>query len=217
MLFHFIKRDIQNFQVFWGLLGLVYLLGIVVCQTSPEFLVVLTYFAFVFGVLPLNHLMGSNWKSGRILSRSYMLALPIHRHKQFALLQLRALVFWMPFFISFTLSYFMTQSVRDILPMTQLAAFEVFPAILVLVFWLNNSLIHIVLTWERVSKIPNPIHRLRSWTVFFCLGIFEFSLIWLWQSDEVVGRQFFSLGTVLVLFVASVRFRQARGHWTSVS
>jgi hypothetical protein len=102
MIFHFVKRDFLDFLHWWVLLlavtvlltGLPYVLG--KQAFLPATMVALFWLYFMFAALPEAMILGSVWRSQHLLSRHYLLSLPLPHKTLFRGLQFRMLVFWLP-------------------------------------------------------------------------------------------------------------------------
>jgi hypothetical protein len=100
MTVHFLKRDFLDFSHWWSLLtvltilclGLPYILW---HDASPGILA-LFYSYVMFGIMPQATMLGSLWRNQHLLSRHYLLSLPLAHRQLFRILELRLLVFWLP-------------------------------------------------------------------------------------------------------------------------
>jgi hypothetical protein len=96
MIAHFILRDFRTYKLYWILLILVSLAafsGKVPAGYVSNFM---WYVYLMFAMVPINNLTGSTWRSQHIMSRNYMLALPVKRNSLFLITQARAFIYWIP-------------------------------------------------------------------------------------------------------------------------
>ncbi len=99
MLGHFLKRDLQDFLLWWIGIGIVTLLAGAGAWVAPGHWGIgwwlwTAYYFFAFFAGP--QVLGSVWRTPHQWSRHYLLALPIPHRRLFAIQHVRMLVFWLP-------------------------------------------------------------------------------------------------------------------------
>jgi len=99
MILHFLKRDFVDHLLGWIFILVITGLAILVSHT-PVGLInwpILFIVYYFFATTANQHTLGSVWRTQHLLSRHYLLSLPASHKKLFLTLQIRILVFWLPF------------------------------------------------------------------------------------------------------------------------
>lgn len=109
MLGHFLKRDFRDFLVWWVVIGIVTITFALLHLIAGGPLGAAALFSgypvlflayFLFANLPMNHVLGSLWRTQHGWSRHYLLALPLSHRTLFAILHARMVVFWLPLVVA---------------------------------------------------------------------------------------------------------------------
>ena len=216
MIKHFVLRDFRTFQLLWIILAILTGCAVVASLLSSSFipLLLLGYACFFFGLLPLLSLTGVRFRSQHVMSRDYLLSLPIQRRYLFLIIQFRSLIFWTPLVLLLLLVPF--------LPLGEDSPFGVSKnwyglyciGVLSCFVWMTNSFIQSLLSSEKITAYVTQRKRAFAWLKFFAVYFGELFLL----GALVVG--FLALGTIYdVLFVALAvglawtRFYFARKSW----
>ncbi len=110
MILHFLKRDLLDFKIGWLFIGFLTIL----CVLSAKFwentwsLGILFYVYVLFGMLPIQAILGSVWRSQHRLSRHFLLSLPLPHKNLFLIQNVRLLIFALPAMVLGSLSPFLS-------------------------------------------------------------------------------------------------------------
>lgn len=98
MIVHFVRRDFQDFRLGWILVFVVSLLAIPGLLMGPRGFVLygLAWAYGMFGMAPIQEILGSTLRNQHQLSRHYLLSLPVSHTRLFQIQQLRIFVFCIP-------------------------------------------------------------------------------------------------------------------------
>jgi hypothetical protein len=100
MIFHFMYRDALDNRISWYVVIAVSLLAIPFFYLNPNLAWTFLFFSYyMFSMAPLQAMMGSAHRSQHIMSRHYLLALPVPRKKIFRLLFFRLIPYGAPLFV----------------------------------------------------------------------------------------------------------------------
>ena len=216
MILHFIKRDFLTHRLPWAILALGTLVSLRLFPSSHLLYLGLVYSYLLFAITPMSELTGAKWRSQHVMSRSYLLALPVERKKLFWLTQARALVFFLPLIaLAYILPTFLPEAQRvyvNFVPKgASLGVYHVL--VLLMVGWMLNSMISLPLGFERVWGYSNQRQRLTAYVLIIGAFLLELFLIILSCSETFfyASKPIFPL--VVTGFVAFVRFYLARRSW----
>ncbi|MCC7441701.1 MAG: hypothetical protein IT285_08710 [Bdellovibrionales bacterium] len=189
MLAHFLRRDFVTYRVFWIVLLVASALAVPYLNAvddpdRPMF--VLSYMYFFFAVSPLAGLIGVTWRSQHVMSRNYLLSLPVPRKRLFAWLQVRAGVFWLPYLLLCFVAPFLSHSVWRFLIYLRLEYVEFLMASVLGVFWLVNTGITMQLMTERITGYLDLRLRFAAWIILIGSYVLEVLLLFL---PLVLGRR----------------------------
>jgi len=216
MIKHFLLRDFRTFQLLWIILAILTGCALVTSLLSSSFipLFLLGYACFFFGLIPLVTLTGVRFRSQHLMSRNYLLSLPIQRRYLFLIIQFRSLIFWMPLILLLLLLPF--------LPLGEDSPFGVPKnwyglygiGVLSCFVWMTNSFIQGQLSSEKITAYVTQRKRAFAWLTFFAVYFGEMVLL------GALAAGFLLLGTIYdVIFVALAvglawaRFYFARKSW----
>jgi len=222
---HFIKRDFADHQSGWiSLLG-VFLFAVAFQELflSNEFqmwpLILAGYAAGLFALVAIGKISGTILRSQHLMSRNYMLSLPINREKMFFLMQIRILVFWIPLLlIAWSAPLYSTTVVDLIKHADPFFPFVYGPSVFFLIIWfLNSTLAAQVRAQRAASRITTAFNPLK-FLLIFILGMAEvgivagsgFGLTLLFSGGSVIGL-------IIVLGFAIFRYFSARTQWIGVN
>jgi hypothetical protein len=216
MIFHFIKRDFVSQRLPWAVLALSTLLSLRLFPSSHLIYMGLLYAYLLFAMTPMSEMTGAKWRSQHVMSRSYLLALPVERKKLFWFTQARALVFFLPLIaLAYILPTFLPEAHRifvNFVPKdSSLGIYHVL--VLLMVVWMLNSMISLPLGFEKVWGYPTQARRILAYVRMIGVFLFELFLIILSCSETYfyASKPVFPL--VVTLFVAFARFYLARRSW----
>lgn len=213
MITHFLKRDFRDYQVYWVMTGLLIgvLLAFFFATDILLYLHLATYAGFFLAFLPVNYLTGVTWRAQHIMSRNYLLALPVSRKRMFHLILIRMLVFWIPLW---GLALYLPFELNRAIPYTLQHYPEYVLLVLIGSFWLLNLVVRMQLRFEVITRYMDRGARIRAWLGMLSQGILE--------SAVLVGGLFSVYGTRslyvwlalgLAIVVAAREYRSNLRKW----
>lgn len=173
MLTHFIKRDFKDLKLGWGIVGGIVFLALAAIPFSPKegvFIIaaVIGYTLFFMTLIPLNQVLGSHWRNQHVMSRYYLLSLPVPRNELFKIQQIRLLIYGLPI----TLFAIITPMFWLAVPEIWFLLFTLFYSILVgvtIIFFIQLMILF-NLFMENFSSHVNQQERF--WQGIISFGIF---------------------------------------------
>jgi len=218
MIAHFIKRDFKTYKLAWNFLiiGTVLFVSMSILSGFKVLLILLGYLYFFFGLIPYNNLIGVTWRSQHIMSRNYLLSLPIKREKLFHTIQLRAFIYWLPFLI--------LQSLLPLipfkLPFKGIFSFSGFRYVSYLVFllfavlWLINMGFILPISMERITSYLTQKQRFTAHLKLWLFYMLEFFLMLFTFKSYIIFRGNIAyLLTVMVILISIFRSYYAKKLW----
>lgn len=216
MIRHFLLRDFRTYRMFWIILAILTGCAVVAMLLSSSLipLLLLGYAYLLFGLLPLQSLTGVRFRSQHIMSRNYLLSLPVKREYLFLIIQFRNLIFWVPLILLLLSVPF--------LPLGDDSPFGVPKnwyglyciGVLSCLVWMTNGSIQAQLSIEKIMAYVTQKKRALAWLK--TLGVYLVEVLLL----IALSAGFLSLGTFYdVIFVtlavglAWTRFYFARKSW----
>ena len=220
MIFHFIKRDYNTYRFFWIIIGVFSVVSIPAVLVSGKYFMPVAYAYLFFGIIPIKDLIGVTWRSQHIMSRNYILALPVKRKKLFFMIQYRALIYWLPFLIlSWIAPLFLSDS---ILRKESENSYLIYALMIILgVIWFINSSITMQLACEKISSYLTQKQRAKEWIKLMVVYLGEFAIVGI-SFLSILGISFhssyidtvhISLPLLIVLALVSIRFYLAKKRW----
>lgn len=214
MILHFLARDLKSHRLHWLLIALVTLVGLPFASSSSGATLLLGYAYFFFALTPMNQLMGFTWRSQHVMSRNYLLSLPLSRDRLYAIIQIRAGVFWLPF-----LGLMLVAPLAGRLHVIDgyYATYAVSVVLFAVCF--TNSTILWQLRAERISGNTSPTQRMlgHSTTLLILFGQLTLSLCAVGWHVGAFERSFRglspALGLLLIAVVTIPTFAVARWRW----
>ncbi len=216
MIWHFIKRDFLSHTVAWAILAATTVFSLLFFSYNHLVYLGLLYVYLLFAMQPMGELTGAKWRSQHVMSRSYLLALPVERKKLFWFTQWRALVFFLPL-IAFTyiLPNYLPEAHRIYINFVPkdfpLGIYHVL--ILVMVVWLLNSMISMPLEAERVWTYQTQQRRMWAYVRMIGVFLFELFMIILSCSETYLYASHAIFPLVVTSIVAFIRFYLTRRSW----
>ncbi|MBS1958672.1 MAG: hypothetical protein JST80_04290 [Bdellovibrionales bacterium] len=210
-LLHFIKWDIISFKIYWILLATASISIVLFFGTSADSARMLLFLFFMFGIVPTHHITGSKLRSQHVMSRSYLLSLPIKRQTLFFYIIIRKLVFYLPLILLF---YCLPKlAVSTISPVfaktdfTNLSFYFLVPVLIVLfiLLGLQNKL-----ETEKLSAHTTTDKRFFSWIVLFSRS----GLLFLCVALVLSFPQ--PLASVSLALIASVQAYYCSRKWVTL-
>ncbi len=216
MIFHFMKRDFVSHRLPWFILALFTAASLLLFRSSHLIYMALLYSYLLFAMTPMAELTGAKWRSQHVMSRSYLLALPVERKRLFWFTQWRAMVFFLPMIaLSYILPTFLPEAHRIYVNfMPKDFPFGLYHILVILmVVWMLNSMISLPLGFEKVWSYPSQQRRMLAYIKLIGAFLFELGLIILSCSETFfyASKPIFPL--VVTGFVAFVRFYLTRRSW----
>jgi hypothetical protein len=217
MISHFIKRDFKSNIFVWIVFGIITLVVAVAAIFSPSFRVaavfIFCYLYFILATVPIQGITGAKLRTQHVMSRNYLLSLPVNRRRQFAIIQLRALVYWIPLilvvlslpFISFVEEFERIRQINLLL----------YPVLLISsILWIINRIVSLQITMEEITSYQTQRQRFIRWVGpiilflteiaavgFSWVGFFNFNGLW---NFAIV---------MVVLGLAVWRYQAAKKGW----
>jgi hypothetical protein len=216
MIFHFVKRDFISHRLPWVVLILFTFFSLLFFSYNHLIYMGLLYAYLLFAMTPMSELTGAKWRSQHVMSRSYLLALPVERKTLFWYTQWRALIFFTPLIaLAYILPTFLPEARRVYINFVPrdfpLGIYHVL--VLVMVVWMLNSMISLPLSFEKVWGYPTQQKRMMAYVRMIGVFLFELGLIILSCSETYLyaSRPFFPL--LVTSLVTFVRFYFTRRSW----
>jgi len=216
MIRHFLLRDFRTYRLSWIILAILTGCAVAVSFLSASFfpLFLVGYAYFLCGFTSILSLTGVRFRSQHLMSRNYLLALPVNRKYLFLIIQFRGLIFWGPLILLLLSVPFLP--LGDAFPFAVSKNWYGLYGIGVLscFVWMTNSFIQSQLSSERITAYVTQKKRALAWLKWFGVYLGEFLLL------GALAAGFLALGTVYdVIFVAltiglaATRFYFARKSW----
>ncbi len=213
MIRHFLKRDFRDYQLYWVLVfAVAFVFGLLYQATGILLYLYLAVYTCVFlAFLPVNYLTGVTWRAQHIMSRNYLLALPIGRKHLFHIVLLRILVFWTPLW---ALLFYLPVALNRNLPyrLTHPVAY----VLLVLIgsFWLINAIIAMQLRYEEIIRYMHVRQRIAAWSRMLTGALVE-SLLMALALFSLYGDRTLALLVMLAaaIWIAIRRYRSNLRRW----
>lgn len=216
MIYHFIRRDFITHKFYWIILALISVVGVPSLLAS-EYFSMLPFYAYgFFGVIPISNLTGVTWRSQHIMSRNYMLALPVNRKQLFLITQIRALVFWIPFLLLAISLPSITKDSSITLRMFPLLHHPVFyPMVVLAIIWIINTMITMQLATERVTSYLSQQSRAKAWVKIMGVYLGEGAIVvCLFLSPNFIGKYLSPVPAfVIIVLLAGIRYSLSRKRW----
>jgi hypothetical protein len=215
MILHFIRRDFRSDRSLWTLFVVVFGAAVPVAASDPSFYVFFFLGPFIFALLPIQRLTGVTWRSQHIMSRNYMLSLPVSRHRMYLATVIRAGVYAAPFVLT-----------ALIFPVWALPEHELFswsryglyvPVIAAAVFWQINALISTQIDHERISSHLTARARFVRLVGTVTVSFTEFVLCALCLFGCWAPYPYFLACPLLAAVGALLRWRSARAKWIGLN
>lgn len=213
MIYHFLHRDFLSNKINWIINFIIIFVCCISAAFHPAILFILGVVLLFFAVIPLQSLTGAAWRSQHVMSRNYLLSLPVPRSKMFFIVQMRALVFAipviiyalaMPFYSDFFASVVLTASSHYIVYFLMLIS---------AVVWMINSAIYSNLIFEKITSYLTKLERTKSWTINMGIFFTELAIV-IWgfvQSGE--GLIWMLLSLIALVVIAANRFKRTQKAW----
>ena len=219
MITHFLYRDFITHRFHWLLLILFsfFVLPSIVAAKGMFYLLIYVY--SLFAVTPIYHLTGVTFRSQHIMSRNYILSLPVKRKKLFLITQLRAFIFWIPFLLVVCLFPWINQ--RLFLISTEVPLFNsllFYPTVLSGVFWGINSIVMMQLSTEKISTFVTSQERAKAWIVLIAIYVLESAIVLSCFFLPALTPIYIHplLGFIIVSLFGMLRFFWCRTRWLSM-
>jgi hypothetical protein len=213
MILHFVKRDFATHRLSWLMLTAITLLYFPARILEIDMFGALGYFYFIFPMVTLQQVAGVNWRSQHIMSRNYLLALPVSRTKMFGVVMIRALIFCIPAFVFCLIAPSYWEPVYEFFIISS----ELISMTLIVLFgfiWFVALAISMQIGIERITTYLTLQQRMWAWVKYFSFFILEalafLSVIIL--LAELTPIWFPVVGSALF---ARIRFVLAREAWLS--
>jgi hypothetical protein len=213
MIWHFLKRDIKDYQFYWAMVFLLVTVFLIFFWKTSMilYLYLATYACFFLAFLPANYLTGVTWRAQHIMSRNYLLALPVPRKQMFHLILIRILVFWIPLLLFILYIPF---ELNQNIPYTLHHYGEYVLLIITGAFWLINTTIGMQLRFENITRYMHQKQRIWAWIQMLTRAILESGIMVL-AVITLYAYRTFHIWSALVLawIVTYIRYRSNLRKW----
>lgn len=213
MITHFIFRDLKSNRIYWLITLIVTLLAIPAVYFHGDALLLLFYPYFFMSISPLAGLIGSRWRAQHVMSRHYLLSLPVSRIKLFRIIQLRAFVFQIPLYL--LLTYVIFTDSECTLRFNQLQLLSILLGSLIAGNWFINLAVDNAIAYEAIGSHQVPVKRIKLWIALFARMLIEILIIggtvYLLQSSGANAVIYATLAVSSV--IAVVRYKSAQLAW----
>ncbi len=213
MIRHFLKRDFKDYQLYWVLVfSVAFMFGVIYRVTGILLCLYLAVYTCVFlAFLPVNYLTGVTWRAQHIMSRNYLLALPIGRKKLFHMVLVRILVFWTPLW---GLLFYLPVALNRNVPYRLNHPGAYVLLVLIGSFWLINAIIAMQLRYEEIIRYMHVRQRISAWTRMLAGALGESLLMALALfSLHGVGTLLRLTTLAAAIWIAIRRYRSNLRRW----
>lgn len=213
MIYHFLHRDFLSNRINWVINLIIVATCLAGASLHPEILFILGVVLLFFAIIPLQSLTGAAWRSQHVMSRNYLLSLPVERRKMFLIVQMRALVFALPVLIYALVMPFYSPFFASVV----LAAHSYFVlyalTLLMAIVWMINSAIYSNLIFEKITSYLTKVERTTSWSINMVIFFTELAIVvccFLKAGESLMSTL---LGLVLMAATLAFRFQRTQKAW----
>ena len=213
MIYHFLYRDFLSNKINWVICLIITLVCMVTSVYSPEILTILGVCLMFFAVIPLQSLTGAAWRSQHVMSRNYLLSLPVPRNKMFFMVQMRAVVFAVPIIIYTLVMPFCSDFFNSVVSYSpRFYPIYVFTVLLAIV-WMINIAIYSNLIFEKITTYLTKLDRTKAWSLSMAVFFSELAVVayCFLKSEDTWYATLIGLGAVSG--VAAYRYYKTRRSW----
>ena len=213
MIYHFLHRDFLSNKVNWIMNFVIISVCLAGSLVSQEILFILGVVEMFFAILPLQSLTGAAWRSQHVMSRNYLLSLPVDRQKMFLIVQMRALVFAVPVLIYASIMPFFSPFVSTLVLSAGSHFIIYFLMLVMALIWMINSSIYSNLIFEKITTYLTKLERTKAWTFALVVFFFEMGVVicsFLKGGESLVST---CVGFLALLVILAFRFRVTRSAW----
>lgn len=222
MTLHFIRRDFLTYKFFWILLILFSVICVPLLSEFRELWLALICAYFMFGISSINNLVGVTWRSQHVMSRNYLLSLPLARNKMYFIVLSRVAIFWIPFlFLIAYLPYFLRVYFGMWVPLNYISFVL---TVAILAAWCVNAMISVQLTWEKITSHLTQAQRFKAGVIAIglyiaevCLAVYFLKLAVLQKSPDVLAKNGPLLPVALALTLTVTKMISCRRKWLGIA
>jgi predicted permease len=217
MVTHFIKRDFKSNSLAWIIVGVLTAGAGVLTVFWPSFyrvaIPVLGYAYFFLGLAPMQGITGAKFRTQHLMSRNYLLSLPVNRKRQFAIMQLRALIYWIPLIILVAaLPFVLFRAGFERIHQSNQLLYLVL--IMSSVLWIINRIIIMQVTLERITSYQTQKQRFFRWIGDISLFVVEILIVNFSWFGFIMLDGLGDFAVVMVVAGLAVwRYNSARQGW----
>lgn len=220
MIFHFLRADFITFRIYWVFLLLAEIIihfGSAIGLSDTYATTASTYVCFLFGLLPLAHIIGSRFRNQQYMSRSYLLSLPIERGRLFRILQIRSLMYWLPMFFELAIAVAGPNGVWTNSTRSLIAIICLFLLTCCGLVWFINNQIRTHLNVENISSYLKMNQRMSSWLRLVLSTLLEVCFFGLAVSvGELMGLPWYTFAMPAAFVLAWLSYAAAKKRWIMV-
>lgn len=183
---HFLKRDFLDHRLGWAIVLAVTIAWAVAYRTdlltfgSWHMLLIIYFF---FSIAPEKEILGSVWRTQHLMSRHYLLSLPLPHRKLFALQHVRILAFWLPLLLFAGLAPFLAGISQSFTATTWFFYFLGVPITAGL--WIEYD-IWSTMEWERITSYLPKGARIGAYLKVFAFPLALMFLIFPAWNDLLI-------------------------------
>lgn len=210
MITQFLVRDLISHRLQWIIL----LVMTVPALIFADFLHVLFFVYILFCISAMNDIIGVTWRSQHVMSRNYMLSLPISRNKMFFLNQLRAFVFGLPMFIYLVcLPYTELKKPAKLFVSENFSVGQYGLVVLISMFWFFNSMFYTAVKTEKISSHLSVVQRILSHILLHGMHVIEVVVYGVPLFGYTINKFPFWVPLLVVLLLTGNKIFLARRNW----
>jgi predicted permease len=211
------KRDFKSNILLWIISGATTIFAAILVIFLPSFwgaaIPILGYMYFFLATIPIQGITGVKFRSQHVMSRNYLLSLPINRKQQFTIIQLRALVYWIPLIlVALALPFILP---RENFKGMQQINLLLYPMLLMSsIVWMINSFIRMEITTEEITSYQTQKQRFIRWAGTIILFLIEMAVVIFSWFEFFMHKGLSDYAIVIVVIGLAVwRYQAARKSW----
>ena len=213
MIYHFLHRDFLSNKINWIINFIIIAICCVSAAFHPAILFILGVVLLFFAIIPLQSLTGAAWRSQHVMSRNYLLSLPVPRRKMFFIVQMRAMVFAVPVIIYALIMPFYSPFFASVVLSASSHYLIYFIMLVLAIVWMINSAIFSNLIFEKITSYLTKVERTKAWMTNMVIFFGELALVIC--SFTMTGESFSAtlLGFAVVTAIVTYRFQRTQKAW----
>jgi hypothetical protein len=209
MIFHFMKQDFKSNTYTW----IAILLGaIVTLFIRNEFADAVEYYvgmSFLFALIVPAQFTGVPYRNQHVMSRNYLLSLPIKRTRLHDMIVLRSFIYFIPLLVAITV--FPLNSPKFLLALHSLPLTTIEYGLMVVVFaaWINSGMIIGQLLNEKIRKLTNRNRRIGFLLLYVIAICFDLAVL----TGSIAVAHSFLLPVSIMIVAIAIKYTLGRMMW----